>query len=58
MMTEYLLLKPYKTQFVQKTDEENFEDRVKMCQTLKRPVEDMKVYYFFFLMKLLSIYIG
>ncbi len=32
IMTEYLSLKPYKAQFVQKLYEEDFQDRVKMCK--------------------------
>mgnify|MGYP001047299604 CR=1 FL=1 len=34
IMTEYLLLKPYKVQFVQQLYEEDFQDRVEMCKTL------------------------
>ena len=30
-MTEYLLPKPDKTQFVQQLDEEDFQDRAKCC---------------------------
>ncbi len=32
IMTEYLSLKPYKAQFVQKLYEEDFQDRVEMCK--------------------------
>ena len=38
-MTEYLSLKTYKVQFVQKLDEEDFQDRVDMCITLVPMVE-------------------
>ena len=34
IMTEYLLLKSYKAQFVQQLYEEDFEDHVEMCQML------------------------
>lgn len=34
IMREHLSLKPYKAQFVQQLYEEDFQDRVEMCQTL------------------------
>lgn len=40
IMTEYLSLKPYKVQFVQKLYEEDFEDRVEMCRTLIPMLQD------------------
>ena len=40
IVTEYLSLKPYKAQFVQKINEEDFQDRVQMCQTLTPMQED------------------
>lgn len=40
IMTDYLLLKPYKVQFVQELYEENLQDRVEMCTTLLPMLED------------------
>ena len=40
IMTEYLSLKHYKVPFIQKLNEEDFQDRVEMCQTLIPMLED------------------
>ena len=40
IMIEYLLLKPYNAQFVQKLDEEDLQDRVQMWKTLMPMLED------------------
>jgi hypothetical protein len=42
IMTEYLLLKPYKVQFVQQLYEEDCQDRVEMCKTLLPMLTDQK----------------
>ena len=39
-MTELLSSKPYKAQFVQKRDEEDFQDRVEVRKTLIPIIED------------------
>ena len=43
-MIEYLLLKPYNAQFVQKLDEEDLQDRVPMWKTLMPMLEDNDTY--------------
>jgi hypothetical protein len=40
IMTEHLLLKPYKMQFLQQLYEEDFQDRVEMCEKLIPMLED------------------
>ncbi|CAF1581905.1 unnamed protein product [Rotaria sp. Silwood1] len=40
IMTEYLLLKPYKAQFVQQLFEEDLQDRVEMCKILIPMLQD------------------
>ena len=39
-MTEYLSLKPYKAQFVQKLGKEDFQDRAETSKTLMPMAED------------------
>ena len=39
-------LKPYKVQFIQKIDEQDFQDRVEMCQTLIPMLETRKFIFF------------
>ena len=49
-MTEYLSLKSYKPQFVQKLDEEDFQNRVEMWKTLTPMLEDndtQEILFFF-----------
>ena len=55
-MTQYLSLKPYKAQFIQKLDDEDFQDRVDMCKTLMSTLEDNGTQES--PMKLLSVYLS
>ena len=57
-MTEYLSMKPYKVQFVQKLDEEDSRIELICVKTLISTLEDNDTQEsLVFLMKLLSIYL-
>ena len=43
IMKEYLLLKPYKVQFVQQLYEEDLQDRIDMCKTLIPMLQDKNI---------------
>lgn len=43
IMAEYLLMKPFKVQFVQQLYEEDLQDRIEMCKTLVPMLQDINI---------------
>ncbi len=48
IMTEYLLMKPLKVQFVQQLYEEDLQNRIEICKTLVLMLEDINTQENFF----------